>query len=94
MSALTTREVVFGVSMPIVAVIVVICIGLILAGCPASKATCQIIHAADEVCTVIEYVGADGGKQQVSVSKQELQEMAVGVAVRHAQDAGTDAPAK
>ncbi len=39
----------------------------------AERTTCTIIHAADEACTVLEYVGTDGQTHQVPVSKQDLQ---------------------
>jgi hypothetical protein len=44
-----------------------------LLGCPASKVVCQIIKTANDACTVIDMIGADGKPVQVPVTNEELQ---------------------
>lgn len=47
--------------------------GVAVTNCVASKVACQIIKTADDACTVIELMGADGKPVQVPVTKEELQ---------------------
>lgn len=43
------------------------------ANCGATKVACQVIKTANDACTMIETVGADGKPTQVPVTNEELQ---------------------
>lgn len=42
-------------------------------GCAAGHVACQVIKTANDACTVLEMVGADGKVVQVPVTQDELQ---------------------
>lgn len=47
-------------------------LALTLTACGVGKVACQIIKTANEACTVIEMIGADGKVVQVPVTNEEL----------------------
>jgi hypothetical protein len=52
------------------------------ASCGATKVACQIIKTANDACTMIETVGADGKPVQTPVTNEELQGFAKMAAAR------------
>jgi hypothetical protein len=51
-------------------------------GCPAVQTACQIIKAAADVCTVVEYTGTDGKTYRVKVTKEQIDGLAMEAAKR------------
>ena len=51
------------------------CFGIVygVSACTASKVACQVIKTANDACTVIEMIGADGKPVQVPITNEELQ---------------------
>ena len=47
-------------------------LALTLTACGAGKIACQVIKTANEACTIIEMIGADGKVVQVPVTNEEL----------------------
>lgn len=54
--------------------VAILCFGIVygLSGCVASKVACQVVKTANDACTVIEMLGADGKPVQVPVTNEEL----------------------
>ena len=48
------------------------------------KEACQVIHAADKTCTVIEVMGADGKVERIPVSQADLMGFAAAAKARQA----------
>lgn len=94
MSKLTTRDVSLVVAVPVAIIFVaLVTLAFLSAGCAASKVACQVIRAANDVCTVIEYTGDDGVVHQEPVDPRDLQMLAKSAAARRAagaRDAGSD----
>lgn len=61
------------------------------AGCELLKPSCQAIKVANTTCTVLEVVGADGGVERVSVTRDDLMGLAHTASARRSiRDGGTN----
>lgn len=88
-----TRTMLIG-ALPILGYIALLAIIFFSSGCAAQKVACKVIDVADDVCTILEYVGEDGKKHQVAVPKSELEGFARMTAARQAAADRADAGAK
>ena len=74
--------------------IICLCAGMFVTGCWAKKPSCEVIKAANDVCTMIEYVDSDGNVHQVKVDKEQLDSLARDSATRDGKPAPKAKPEK
>lgn len=74
---------------PVVAAVAVVLVSP-LAACGAVNGACQVVDTAHHACTVLRYLGPDGGVEEVNVSGEEVASFARETKVRRAaaHDAG------
>lgn len=76
----------------VAAMVSMVAIATLFTGCGAVNAACQTVDAVQHACTVIRYLDADGGVEEVKVSREEVAAFGRLTKARHAVETEARAP--